>query len=159
MKIGVPVKSDRKGKKFKVLTGFSDHTKGGIAAISSVVLGANMIEKHFNIDDKRKTVDSFFSVGEKFFKKMIHDIRDAEKLLGKVSYTISKSSKKNLNAKRSIYVVQDIFKGQKINEKNIKIIRPGYGLSPIYFNKIIGCKIKKNLRRGDRMLLKYVKFK
>jgi len=86
------------------------------------------------------------------------DIRDVEKSLGKVNYKISKKSKKSLKAKRSIYVTQDILKGHKINKKNIRIIRPGYGLSPIYFKKILGRKAKNNLKRGDRMLLKNIKF-
>ena len=145
-------------KKFKVLVGFSDHTKGKIASISTVALGANIIEKHFNLDDKTKTVDSFFSVGEKFFGDMVQDIRDIEKSLGKVSYEISKKSKKSLKAKRSIYVTKDILKGNKIDKKNIKIIRPGYGLPPIYFKKILGRRVNNNLKRGDRMLLKNIKF-
>jgi len=145
-------------KKFKVLAGFSDHTKGKIASISTVALGANIIEKHFNLDDKTKTVDSFFSVGEKFFGDMVQDIRDIEKSLGKVSYEISKKSKKSLKAKRSIYVTKDILKGNKIDKKNIKIIRPGYGLPPIYFKKILGRRVNNNLKRGDRMLLKNIKF-
>ena len=145
-------------KKFNVLAGFSDHTKGKIASISTVALGANIIEKHFNLEDKKKTVDSFFSVGEKFFKNMVKDIRDVEKSLGKVSYKISKTSKKSLKAKRSIYVTKDILKGHKIDKKNIKIIRPGYGLSPIYFKKILGHRVNNNLKRGDRMLLKNIIF-
>ena len=145
-------------KKFKVLVGFSDHTKGKIASISTVALGANIIEKHFNLDDKTKTVDSFFSVGEKFFGDMVQDIRDIEKSLGKVSYEISKKSKKSLKAKRSIYVTKDILKGNKIDKKNIKVIRPGYGLPPIYFKKILGRRVNNNLKRGDRMLLKNIKF-
>ena len=145
-------------KKFRVLTGFSDHTKGKIAAISTIALGAKVIEKHFNLDDKKKTVDSFFSVGEKFLRDMTKDIRNVEKSLGKVSYKISKLSRKNLNAKRSIYVTRDIIKGHKIDKNNIKIIRPGYGLSPKYFKKIIGCRVNNHLKRGDRMLLKNIKF-
>jgi pseudaminic acid synthase len=109
------------------------------------------------LDDKRKTVDSFFSVGEKFFRGMVQDIRNVEKSLGKVNYKISKKSKKSLKAKRSIYVTQDILKGQKIDKKNIRIIRPGYGLSPTYFKKILGRKVKNTLKRGDRMLLKNIK--
>ena len=140
------------------MAGFSDHTKGKIAAISTIALGAKVIEKHFNLDDKKKTVDSFFSVGEKFLRNMTKDIRDVEKSLGKVNYKISKKSKKSLKAKRSIYVTQDILKGHKIDKKNIRIIRPGYGLSPIYFKKILGRKAKNNLKRGDRMLLKNIKF-
>ena len=78
--------------------------------------------------------------------------------MGKVNKKISKKSKKSLKSKRSIYVTQDILKGHKINKKNIQVIRPGYGLSPIYFNKILGCRVKNNLKRGDRMLLKNIKF-
>ena len=89
---------------------------------------------------------------------MTKDIRNVEKSLGKVSYKISKLSRKNLNAKRSIYVTRDIIKGHKIDKNNIKIIRPGYGLSPKYFKKIIGCRVNNHLKRGDRMLLKNIKF-
>ena len=145
-------------KNFKVLAGLSDHTKGKIAAISSAALDADIIEKHFNLDDKRKTADSFFSAGDKFFRDIVQEIRDVEKSLGKVSYKISKASKKNLNAKRSIYVTKDILRGQKIDKNNIKIIRPGYGLPPKYFKKILGRRVNDNLKRGDRMLLKNIKF-
>ena len=127
-------------------------------AISSVALGADIIEKYFNIEDKTKTTDSFFSAEEKFFKKMVQEIRVVEKTLGKVNYKISKTSKKNLNAKRSIYVTKDILRGQKIDKNNIKIISPGYGLHPKYFKKILGCKVNHNLKRDDRMTLKNIEF-
>ena len=81
-------------KNFKVLTGLSDHTKGHVAPMAAVVIGAKMIEKHFNLSNNR-TVDSFFSSNEKEFKTMVDNIRLAESALGSGKIEISKSSKEN----------------------------------------------------------------
>ncbi len=142
-------------KKYQVLSGFSDHTLGYIAPLTAVISGANLIEKHFNIS-KNKSVDSFFSTEETVFKKMVDYIRIAEKSLGDGIIKISKSSKKNFNSRRSIYVSKDILKGQIINKDNIKIVRPGWGLHPKFYKKILGKKIKTNLKKGDKLKLKYV---
>ena len=92
-------------KKFRVISGLSDHTLGATAALTSVALGASIIEKHFNLDDNKKTVDFFFSINSSDFKKMVNEIRNVELLMGNATFGISKSSKKNLNSMRSIYVL------------------------------------------------------
>ena len=143
--------------KFKTLVGLSDHTVGIASSIAAVTLGASVIEKHFNLNDKKKTVDSFFSLNDSNFKIMVDNIREAELSIGKKTFEISKSSKKNLNSKRSIYVSKNIKKGEKITNFNIRIIRPSFGLHPRYFNSIIGKKVNKNLFSGDRMQLKHLK--
>ena len=143
-------------KRFGTLVGFSDHTIGIAAPITAAVLGASLIEKHFNLSDNRKTVDSFFSLNDTNFRKMVKEIRDAEISIGKINFEISKSSKKNLNSRRSIYVSKNINKGEIISRDNIQIVRPNFGLHPKFFDKLIGKKVNKKLFLGDRMRLKFV---
>ena len=143
-------------KKFNVVSGLSDHTIDSLAATTSVALGASVIEKHFNLLDKNSTVDSFFSANEISFKKMVEKIRLVEKSLGEIKYDFSKSSKANLNGRRSIYVVKKIYKGELITSKNTKVIRPGFGLRPILYGKVDGLKAKINLNPGDRLTRKAV---
>ena len=145
-------------KYFKTLVGLSDHTKGFVAPLSAVLKGARLIEKHFNLKNN-KSVDSFFSTSEKEFKLMVENIRLAESSLGNGKIQISKSSKENYNSRRSIYVSENIKKGEIITNKNIKIVRPNYGLHPKYFKYILNKKCKVNLKLGDRFKLKYVKKK
>ncbi len=142
-------------KRFNVIPGFSDHTKGKIAAISSIALGAKLLEKHFSLKDK-KSLDDFFSMNYIEFAKMIKEIRDVEKIIGKISYDIAKGAKVHFKGRRSIYISKDIRKGEILTKDNIKIVRPNYGLHPMYFNKILGKKIKRSLKAGSRMKLSYI---
>jgi len=144
-------------KRFKVLSGLSDHTIGNICALASVVIGGSIVEKHFNLKSSPKTVDSFFSADVKKFKEMVDNIRAAEQAIGKVDYNISKSSKKNLNGRRSIYVVKSIEKGEKFTSKNIKVIRPGFGLHPKFFKKTLGKISKKKIKEGTRLKKSFVR--
>ena len=84
---------------------------------------------------------------------MIKEIRNVEASIGKSIFKISKSSKKNLNSRRSIYISKKINKGEKITLKNIRVVRPSFGLHPKYFKKILGKKINKSLDLGDRVKL------
>ena len=143
-------------KKFKCLVGFSDHTIGIQIPVLAAAIGSNVIEKHF-VTKKAKTVDSFFSLDEKKFRIMINNIRNNEIALGKVNYNISKSSKENLNGRRSLYIVKKIKKNEKINNSNVKSIRPSFGLHPKHLKNIIGKKVKKTLQVGDRVNLSYIK--
>ena len=144
-------------KRFKVLSGLSDHTIGNTSALTSVALGGSIVEKHFNIRDKIKTVDSFFSSDFKLFKEMVEKIREVEASLGKVSYDISKSSKKHLKGKRSIYVSKFIKKGDQISKFNIKVVRPFFGLHPKFFNKILGKISRQDIKQGTPFKIKYLK--
>jgi len=144
-------------RKFKTLVGFSDHTVDTIPAVTSTILGGCMIEKHFTFDIKINTVDKFFSAGPLKFKKMVQQIRSAEESMGKIDYSLSKKSKISLNGKRSIYVSHNIRRGQTITKKNIKIVRPSYGLNPKFYKFVIGKKSLKNLKAGTRLKIKYIK--
>jgi len=143
-------------KRFNVISGFSDHTKGKIAALTSVALGAKVLEKHFSLKGK-KSLDDFFSMNHIQFKEMVEEIREVEKAIGNINYNISQGSKTHFKGRRSIYVSENIKKGELITKKNIKIVRPNYGLHPKYFNKILGKKVKKNLTAGSRFKLSYIK--
>ena len=137
--------------------GFSDHTKDNIAAIYAVSNGATLIEKHFNISDNKVTPDSHFSAGKNTFAKLVSDIHKIHKLAGKVFYGPTMSEKQNLKSRRSIYFIKNIKKNEKINKNMIKIIRPANGLEPKYYSKILGKKIKRDVKSGTPVSLKFFK--
>lgn len=136
---------------FDCFTGLSDHTMGIGVPIASVALGAKVIEKHFTLDRSDGGVDSDFSIEPQELKSLVTECERAHLSLGKVSYDILKDEESSLRFKRSIYVVKDIQKGEKFDKKNIRIIRPGDGMEPKYYQKIIGKESKNALKRGTPM--------
>lgn len=137
--------------------GLSDHTLGMGAAIAAASLGASMIEKHFVLSRKMKTPDSFFSTEPDEFKELVKNIRIVEKAIGSVHYGISGQEKNSLGFRRSLFAVKDIKKGELFTEDNIRSIRPGNGLPPRYFKKLLGRRAKQGIRRGFPMSLALVK--
>ncbi|HCJ65849.1 MAG TPA: pseudaminic acid synthase [Elusimicrobia bacterium] len=135
-------------KRFKLQIGLSDHTLGIATSISAVCLGAKLIEKHFTLSRKIKTPDSFFSLEPQEFKSLAENIRIAEESLGRVYYGVTKDERNSRVFRRSLFVVKDIKKDEIFTEKNVKSIRPDFGLLPKYINTILGKKAKKNLKRG-----------
>ena len=136
---------------FNCEVGLSDHTKGIAAPIVAVGLGAMYIEKHFCLDRSKKGVDSEFSLEPDEFKMLTRELRNAYKTIGVINYGLIDSEKKGDAGKRSIYVSDFIKSGEKITEKNIKIVRPGYGMHPRYFDKVIGKIVSSDLRPGDKL--------
>lgn len=143
-------------KKFSCDVGFSDHTTGIDSGIFAAAIGAKILEKHVVLKKNSKTVDSFFSIDFKEFKRMVDIIRSNEKSLGKISYKIHESSKVNFHGRKSIFIFKDIKKGEKFTRKNIKVIRPYHGLHPKYFDFVLNKKSKTNLYAGDPLKIKYV---
>jgi pseudaminic acid synthase len=135
---------------FNVVSGFSDHTLGSTAPIVAVTLGAKVIEKHFILDKSIGGADADFSMDKKAFKEMVQAIRDTEKLLGKVDYSMSEKKKHSRRFSRSLYVAKDIKKGERFTEENIRSVRPGYGMHPKYLKDILGKKAEKDYTFGDR---------
>lgn len=133
---------------FDVHVGLSDHTLGIGAAIASVSLGAKIIEKHFTISRAEGGVDSAFSIEPNELKLLVEESERAFLSLGHIQYGIQDSEKRSLRFKRSIYVVKDISQGDRFTTENIRIIRPGDGLKPKYFNEILGKKASNNIKRG-----------
>jgi len=139
---------------FGVISGFSDHTLGTIAPVAATTLGAKVIEKHFILDKSIGGADADFSLDKKEFLEMVKAIRDTEKLLGKVDYSLTEKKKKSRQFSRSLYVAQDIKAGDLITKDNVRSVRPGYGLHPKYLTDIIGKKAVDSLSKGTAIKMK-----
>ena len=134
--------------RFGVEVGFSDHTHGSLAPTVATALGATVIEKHFTLDKSIGGPDADFSLDVDEFTDLVNKVRDTEKLLGKVSYEISEIVKNNRKFARSLFVVEDVKQGDIITQKNVRSIRPGYGLHPKYYKEVLGKKFVNNSVKG-----------
>ena len=137
--------------KFGVEVGFSDHTLGIVAPVVAVSLGARIVEKHFILDKSIRSVDEAFSLDEREFSEMVKAVRDAEALLGKVTYELDAKALKNRYFSRSLYACADIKEGEIFSEKNVKSVRPGYGLHPKFLPELIGKKAKREIKFSERI--------
>ncbi len=135
--------------KFGVLVGLSDHTIGSNAAFLSVGMDCVAIEKHFIVDRSIGGPDSDFSSTPLEFVDLRKKVDLAKKMLGVSSFSRSLSENQSSGIRRSIYSVSDKKKGDLVNHEDIKIIRPGLGLHPRYFEKLIGLKLKKDMSFGE----------
>lgn len=143
-------------QKFNVLTGLSDHTLDNATAITSVALGACVIEKHVTLDRYSGGPDDSFSLEPQELTALCRDVKTAWKSLGKVNYKRTAAEQGNIKFRRSLYVVQDIKAGDRITSDNVKSIRPGYGIAPKHYESILGQKVKQNLKRGTPFLFEYI---
>ncbi len=143
--------------RFKVEVGFSDHTYGHIAPVVALTLGAKVIEKHFILNKEIGGPDSDFSLDENEFKQMVSAVRDAEKLLGKISYEIPEKVVKNRKFARSLFVVKNVKRGDIVTQQNIRSIRPGYGLHPKHYNEVIGKSFTQDVIIGTPLSLNMIK--
>lgn len=141
---------------FDVEVGLSDHTLGVGVAIASIALGATVIEKHFTLDRSEGGVDSDFSMEPAEFKLLVVESKKAWESLGKVSFQRTESEAKSIIYRRSIYIAEDVKEGDVLNNKNLRCIRPGLGISPKYYEMLLGKKIKCNLKKGTAMKMEYV---
>ena len=135
-------------KKFNIPVGISDHTLGTTIPIAAVALGACIVEKHFTLSRSNPGPDTNFSLEPHEFRTMVDSIREIEKALGTVNYSITEHEKASMVFRRSLFAVEDIPEGEIFTEKNIRSIRPGYGLPPKYFHEIIGKRAKEKICRG-----------
>ena len=138
-------------KKFNIIPGISDHTLGVVAPVVAVSLGAKIIEKHLILDKKIGGPDSTFSLDEKEFSEMVVNVRSAEKAIGNVDYELSKKQHSARNFSRSLYVVKDVKKGERISMDNIRSIRPGFGMHPKFLPQIIGKVFKEDIGFGTAL--------
>lgn len=143
-------------KHFGVKSGLSDHTIGSVSAIVAVTLGAVMIEKHFIIDRSIGGPDAAFSMNEGEFSRMVQDIRCAEKAIGRVDYEPTEKMLSGRVFSRSLYVAEDMKKGEIITEQNVRSVRPGYGLHPKYLKEILGKKVNRDLIKGTKVDIIYI---
>lgn len=137
---------------FGVVAGLSDHTLGSTVPIVATVLGAKIIEKHFILNHDIGGPDAEFSMDELEFTAMVNAVRDAEKAIGTVDYNLTPKQKKGRDFARSLYVAEDIAEGEVFTEKNVRSVRPGFGLHPKYFREIIDQPSPRSYKKGDRLL-------
>lgn len=142
--------------RYGVRVGLSDHTMGADVAIAAVALGATMVEKHFILDRAIGGPDAAFSMQQDEFAAMVQSIRDIEKALGTVAYKTDPAAIKGREFSRSLYVAEDMKAGDIITEENVRSVRPGYGLAPKYLPEILGKRVNRDLKKGDRMMLEYI---
>ena len=141
-------------KKLGMKTGYSDHTLGLESPIAAVTLGAEVIEKHFTLNKKLKGPDHSTSLMPKEFKQMISYIRNIEKGLGVYSKIVTKSEKVNINfVRKSVVAKKNILKGEKFKISNITTKRPGHGISPFQWNKVLGQKALKNFKKDELIFI------
>jgi len=132
--------------RFNLPIGVSDHTLGNIVPLTAVALGAEIVEKHFILDRTLGGADAAFSMEPDEFKDMVNNIRNVEKTFGEIKYDITDNER---SKRRSLYASDDIRKGDVFSDKNIRSLRPGYGLHPRFYEIIMGKKSRRDIARGE----------
>ncbi len=140
-------------KRFDVIAGLSDHTISNTTAISSVALGASVIEKHVTLDRTGGGADDSFSLEPEELEFLCRESKVAWGAKGAVNYERKSSEKGNVQFRRSLYVVEDIKAGHELTKENVRSIRPGFGLPPKLYNEILGRRVKRDLVFGTPLTL------
>ena len=133
---------------YRVQVGLSDHTMGIGAAVAAVALGATVIEKHFTLSRADGGVDSAFSLEPEELRALVVETERARLALGRVQYGVQKAEEKSRLFKRSVYAAKDIAPGEELTKENIRVIRPGLGLAPKHYDRLLGRKAKEAIRMG-----------
>ena len=136
-------------EKFKCRVGLSDHSKDEKVAVAAIAAGAEVIEKHIALDNQKKGLDIEFSLKGKKIRQFREVINKTYRLLGNKEFYRNQSEEKSKLFRRSIFAIKNIKKGEKFSKNNIKRIRPGYGLPPIYYEKLLNKKSPFNLSAED----------
>lgn len=138
-------------ERFDVISGLSDHTLGSTAPIVATAMGAKIIEKHFILDRSIGGPDASFSMNEQEFTDMVKVVREAEKAIGSIEYTLTKKQKSGREFSRSLYVVKDIKAGDEITSENVRSIRPGFGMHPKFYYEVLGKNFKYDIEAGSAL--------
>ena len=137
-------------KRFNVKVGVSDHTLGDLVPIVAVSLGAKVVEKHFTLSRSNGGPDCDFSMEPQEFAEMVKHNRDVEKIMGEVKYDITDNER---NKRRSLYAKKNISEGDVFTDENVGSYRPGVGLSPRYWDALLGKVSKREIQKGDVLTL------
>jgi pseudaminic acid synthase len=135
-------------RRFDVPVGLSDHTMGIAAPVAAVALGACIIEKHLTLSRSTPGPDSRFSLEPQEFKAMVEAIRTGEKALGEVHFGPTAKEESSRVLRRSLFVVQDVKRGETLTPANVRSIRPGYGLHTRHLGEVLGKRAVRDIERG-----------
>jgi pseudaminic acid synthase len=144
-------------QKFDLVTGLSDHTIDNTTAITSVALGASIIEKHVTLDRNGGGPDDSFSLESEGLKELCTGAKTAWESLGKVNYGRKSSEQANVKFRRSLYFVKDIKEGEVITAEHVRSIRPGFGIAPKYYDSLMGRRVSKDVKKGIAVNWKLIK--
>ncbi len=133
-------------ERYKCKIGFSDHSTDNKVVAAAIAAGAEVIEKHIALEGQKKGFDLAFSLKGKEIKDYAQAIKDTSLMMGKEYFFRNKSENQSLQFRRSIYAISDIQKGEKFTKKNIRVIRPGFGIQPVYFEKLINKRSPFNIK-------------
>lgn len=133
---------------FGTEVGISDHTMGIGVSVAAVALGATVIEKHFTTSRAEGGVDAAFSMEPDELKRLVADTERAWQSIGQISYGPTEAELPSVSRRRSLYIGEDLKAGDILTEKNVRRIRPGLGLSPKYYDLVLGKTIKQDVKKG-----------
>jgi N-acetylneuraminate synthase len=141
-------------QRFGLVTGLSDHTLDNTTAITSVAMGASIIEKHFTLDRSGGGPDDSFSLQPSELAVLCKDTKTAWAALGRVDYKIKSSEQGNVKFRRSLYFVKDLKAGDVITADAVRCVRPGFGIAPKYLEAVVGKRLKNNINANTPVLFK-----
>ncbi|HYF33694.1 MAG TPA: pseudaminic acid synthase, partial [Prosthecobacter sp.] len=135
-------------RRFGVPVGLSDHTMGHTVAVAAVALGAVVVEKHFILSRSQPGPDSSFSMEPQEFREMVDMIRITEKAIGRATFDVSGRDAKSRAFRRSLFIAEDVKKGDIFNEANVRCVRPANGLHPRHLTEVLGRRAATDLIMG-----------
>ena len=144
-------------ERFNLVSGLSDHTIDNTTAISSIALGASIIEKHVTLNRNGGGPDDSFSLEKSELEQLCKGAYTAWEALGKIDYGRKSSEQGNAKFRRSLYFIKNIQKGELITEEHVKSIRPGFGLAPKHFEEILGKEVSESIKSGTAVSWKQIK--
>ncbi len=143
-------------KRFKVYAGLSDHTLNNDVTVAAVALGARVIEKHLTLRRADGGPDASFSMEPHEFKALVASVRATEAAVGAPSYVLSGGEKENIHFRKSLFVIEDMKKGERFTAKNVRSIRPGNGMAPKFYRSVLGKRAARDIVRGTPLAKKLV---
>ena len=145
-------------ERFGLVCGLSDHTLDNVTALTSVALGASIIEKHFTLNRKGGGPDDSFSLEPSELEELCSGSKKAWTALGKVDYSLKSSELNNVKFRRSLYFVKDMQAGEVVTAESVRSVRPGYGLAPKFLNEVIGKQVLTNILKNSPVNFRNLKY-
>jgi pseudaminic acid synthase len=130
------------------VVGLSDHTLDNITSIVSIPFGSSVVEKHIVISKDKETVDSGFSIDSTQLKILVNDVNNAWNSIGSSDFKLTKGEQRSYKYRPSIYVIRDIHKGDLITSDCIRVIRPGFGIKPKFYDSVLNMKVNVDIVSG-----------